>query len=147
MNSIKEDMLNARKGNLVFQIESENCGKWLHGILSKHLGEERVPNYFKLPLLDTQPEGFVKWVFKGIKKLPSKIHTRLLTVMHLPFGAWKGVWVTGSEEEGKKRRLALVNTDFWKDTVVYLPSMLHKKYEQENVSQAIEVRIPMSGKF
>ncbi len=143
MESIKRDMLKARQGNFVFQIESENCGKWIHGILSHHLGDDRVPNYFKLPLLDTQPKGPVKWIFRFLRKLPSNFPIKLLTFMHFPLGAWKGVWL--KSEDGKKFRLALVNTEFWNDTVIYLPAMLHHKYEAEHSYQSLNVRIPTSG--
>lgn len=142
MESIKNDMIEARKGNLVFQIESENCGKWIYGVLSPHLGAERVPNHYLLPLVETEPKGVVKWIFNTLKKLPKKIQVKILAYLHLPFGAWKGVSL--KNESGETVHRNLIKSDFWKDTVVYLPAMLHHKYEQEHNSQAIEVRIPTS---
>ncbi len=105
---------------------------------------ERVPNYFMLPLIETEPQGAVKWIFNSIRRLPSRIQTRVLTFLHLPLGAWKSLW--SQSETGTPKKYTLVDTDFWKDTVVYLPAMLHKKYEEEHSSQAIEVRIPFSRK-
>lgn len=142
MDLIKDDMLEARKGNLFFQIESENCGKWIHGVLSKALTEERVPNYFKLALFETEPKGVVKWIFDTLKKLPNRIGTRLLTYLHLILGGWRGVWY--KSPEGKSSFKNLVATDFWNDTVVYLPAMLHHKYQKEHASQVIDVKIPVA---
>ncbi len=140
MNSIRNDMINARRGNLVFQIESENCGKWIYGILSRHLGHTRVPNHYKIALIHTEPQGFVKWIFGAIKALPTTIQNKTLMLLHLPFGAWRGVQL--ESETGETTHKSLLKTDFWQDTVVYLPAMLHRKYEEDHTSQAIEVRIP-----
>lgn len=144
MESIRNDMIEARRGNLVFQIESENCGKWIYGILSHHLGHTRVPNHYKIALIHTEPQGPVKWIFGCIKKLPRTIQNKVLTLLHLPFGAWRAVRL--KSETGVTTHKSLVKTDFWKDTVVYLPAMLHRKYEEDHTSQAIEVRIPSSKK-
>lgn len=144
MSSIKDDMIEARKNNLVFQIESENCGNWIYGILFDHLGATRVPNHYKIALIHTEPQGLIKWIFDCVKKLPSKFHNRALTWLHLPFGAWKGVHLM--KETGESTHKSLTKTDFWQDTVVFLPAMLHRKYEEDHISQAIEVRIPSPRK-
>jgi len=127
MAVIKEDILKARRSQLVFQIESENCGKWIHTLLASNLGREKVPNLFRLHLLETEPTGFVKWVFNTVRLMPESWHQTLIGWIHLVFGAWKGVWL--ENEQGERIKLTLQQTEFWGDTVVYLPAMLHYHYE------------------
>ena len=50
LDSIKKDMLIARAGNFVYQIESENCAKWAHEKIEAVVGAHRIPNVFQMPL-------------------------------------------------------------------------------------------------
>ena len=70
MDSIKKDIRLSREGNFVYQIESDNCAKWTQEKLENELGQHRVPNLYKMSLLDTEPQGFVSNIFDLIKKLP-----------------------------------------------------------------------------
>lgn len=130
MDAIKEDIQKSRDRNFVYQIESDNCAKWTHETLVKALGEKRVPNLFVMPLLDSEPKGLVNHIFKFIKTLPTGAHVPVLTLLHKPLGASKGVWI---HENGQKIYKSLDNHEFWKTGKVFLPAMLHKQKELELV--------------
>lgn len=148
MNAIREDMIIAQQRNLVYQIESENCAKWLHEKLEAALGEKRVPNLFKMHLLNTEPFGAIATIFNLIKKLPAGIQTRVLTALHLPFGARAKTWII---EEGKKICKSLATHDFWETGEVFLPAYLHHQKEKgvlvlENINSHMEIPIALSWK-
>lgn len=124
MNSIREDIITSRQKNLVYQIESENCAKWVYSALVQAVGFQRVPDLFRMSLLDTEPVGVVAWIFRGIKKLPAAWQVPVLTYLHLPLGASRKIWV---EEEGKKVPKSLVMHPFFKTGQVFLPALLVAK--------------------
>jgi len=131
MDSIRGDIQHARDRNLVYQIESENCAKWTYEKLVDTLGAHRVPNLFLMPLLDTEPAGVVHHVFKMIRNMPSAAHVPVLTLLHKPLGAHKGVWVY---ENGKTVHKSLDKHEFWKTGMVFLPALLHKHVEAQRGS-------------
>lgn len=122
MELIKEDLIKAREYNLVFQIESDNCAKWLYEKLTAIL-TDTVPNLFKMSLMKTEPFGFVGACFNILRKLnvPEQIQFKLLTLIHIPFGASTGTRIL---ENGKLVIKALVNHEFWRTSEVYLPAFL-----------------------
>lgn len=123
---IKQDMFAAIRGDLVYQIQSENCAKWSQKIIEKVIGSYGVPNLFQMPFLDSEPEGIMKVVFAIVKSLPKPWQIPITTFCHLPLGATKGRWVI---EKGKKVWKSLTNHSFWIDTIIYHPSLLHKQQE------------------
>lgn len=131
---IKKDILLSREKNFIYQIESENCAKWSQELLIEVLGP-RVPNLFKMPLLQTEPIGYIAKIFDLIKKLPEKLQTKVLTFLHLPFGAAKGTWII---ENGKKVRKSLTTHEFWETAEVYLPAFLHKQKEVGALNVPVE---------
>lgn len=133
MSLIKRDFLKGRQGNFVYQIESENCAKWVHETLAEVLSENEIPEMFRMRLLDTEPEGVVSHIFKIIKKLPDSWQTPVLTFFHLPMGALKETWII---ENGKKVCKSLRFHDFWKTGIVFLPAMLHKCKDEGRLPRA-----------
>lgn len=127
MLAFKEDILRARKGNMVFQIEAENCGKWLQNHLEDHLGAERVPNLYRFPVLEAEPSGFMARFFGFFKALPRFFGNYLFILSHYPLGAWRGRWVV--DKGGQKVWKSLTNSSFWKDAITYLPAYMHKQHE------------------
>lgn len=127
MDAIKYDVIKSNQKNFVYQIESDNCAKWVHFHLVDLLGAENVPDMFRMHLLDTEPTSFVSSIFKLIKKMPKSLQTRVMTICHLPLGAAKKTWIF---EGGKKVCKSLTRHEFWQTGVVYLPALLHKKKEQ-----------------
>lgn len=131
LDLIKADMMLSRRGSLVYQIESENCAKWVHERLEHILGKERMPDLFWMPLLDTEPEGLVGWVFNTIKKLPQRFQVPVMTFFHIPLGAMQQTWI---EEEGKRLAKSLFYHEFFDHGYVFLPARLnHKIEEQKNI--------------
>ncbi|MGK5594888.1 MAG: hypothetical protein ACSNEK_05985 [Parachlamydiaceae bacterium] len=122
MELIKQDMLRARAYNLVYQIESENCAKWVQTKLEAALGEGKVPNLYKMQLLDTEPESAVSKIFALIKKLPHQWQVPMLSALHLPIGAAKKTWII---ENGRLVAKSLVEHHFFSTGQVYLPAFMH----------------------
>lgn len=129
MNEIKQDIEKARNGNLVYQIESENCAKWVHNKLSAVMGNYSMPHLFYMPLLETEPTGIAKFTFKMIKTLPAALQVPVLSMLHLPLGAFQETVI---EEEGELVTKSLKDHDFFEHGNVYLPALLnHKRMELE----------------
>ena len=123
MNHIGWDMELGRKGKMFYQIQSENCAKWIHDMLHHVVGEENIPNLFFVHFLDTEPLGAVATLFNTIKALPKDFQTYVLTRLHYFLGAsTKGVWID-------KKYISLCRTHFWENGSVYLPAFLHKQQE------------------
>jgi hypothetical protein len=126
MDSIKKDMLLSRAGNLVYQIETENCAKWAHQKIEEIVGHHRIPNVFQMPFLNSEPHGFMETVFAGVKSFPESWHVPTTVIIHFLLGGYKGLWIW---EEGRRVWKALTHHSFWNDTIIYHPSMLHKQQE------------------
>lgn len=139
MDSIKQDMLKSRERNFIFQIESENCAKWIYEKLIDTFGEGKVPNLFKMPLLNTEPGGVVGVIFKLIRKLPASIQTPVITFFHLFLGAAR---VTKIFEKGAPVEKSLTRHSFWQTAEVYLPALLNHQVLQGELADSY---IPTSG--
>lgn len=124
MNTIRRDIVKARAGTLTYQIESENCAKWIQDKLHQLLGMERVPDLFRIAMLDTEPFGPARAMFAVLRRLPSALHSPVLSFLHLLIGGWRGIWI---EENGQREWRSLTTTQFWRDKVCYLPAVLHQK--------------------
>ena len=128
MENIRQDMELSRRGDVVFQIESENCGHWIQSLLEENLGNDRVPNLFRMSLLDTEPpKGWVARAFALIRKMPEYSRAKILAWIHYPFGAWKGRWVV--DRKGKREWKSLNTNAYWQDGIVHLPARLHRSRE------------------
>lgn len=127
MARIKHDMHVAQQGNFIYQIEADNCAKWVQTKLEWLVGKANLPNLFTMSFLDTEPEGPTEAIFWFVKLFPKKWRYWIITRMHLPFGATKGRWVI---ENGKRKYLTLSKSAFWNNIVVYHPSLLHQQQEQ-----------------
>lgn len=124
MQLLKEDILVSRSKNMVYQIQSENCAKWVYTHLVAVLGALAVPDLFRMQLLDTEPQGPVALLFRGIKTIPEKWQVPLLMFLHLPLGAFRKIWI---EEEGIKVAKSLSTHMFFKTGQIFLPALLIAK--------------------
>lgn len=120
LDLIRYDLVKARAGNFVYQIESENCAKWVHENLEAICG--KLDNLFQMRLLDTEPIGVVAWIFSFIRFLPDALQLPLLTFFHFILGAYQKVWIL---ENCKFVCKSLRYHDFWFSGLVYLPAFLH----------------------
>lgn len=132
MEELRQDILRARSGNMVFQIEAENCGHWIQTHLEELLGKELVPNLFRAKLIKSDAQGFMGAFFKFVRMLPTMYHPYAMNIFHYPFGAWRGHYVM--DGNGKRVFKSLNRTSFWKDIVVYMPALLHRQYERGYIS-------------
>lgn len=124
MQFIKNDILEARRYNFIYQIESENCAKWVNKKLEAILGPAEVPNLYRMQLLDTEPEGPVMSLFRLIKKLPKEWQVPVLSFLHLFLGAARETEVI---ENGQLVRKSLASHSFFKTGEVYLPAFMHNE--------------------
>lgn len=132
MEEIRQDIIHARAGNMVFQIEAENCGHWIQTHLEELLGKENVPNLFRAKLLKSDAQGFIGAYFKLVRMLPDIYQSRAMNIFHYPFGAWRGQYVV--DRTGERVFKSLNRTSFWKDIIVYMPALLHEQFERGYIS-------------
>jgi len=126
LERIRRDIVLGRADNFVYQIESENCAKWLHEHLEGVLGEQVVPNLYRTALLATEPVGIMALLFSCLRALPSYGQVLLLRALHIPFGAKRPTWIV---EEGECVPKSLHLHAFWQTAEVFLPAFLHKQQE------------------
>lgn len=126
MDAIKKDVISSRGLNFVYQIESENCAKWVHEKLEASLGVCAVPNLFKMSIFHTEPISFLRTIINFCKIFPVSWQIKVLTFFHLPLGAAQGHWVI---EHGQLVWRALTHHSFWKTGTIYLPCFLHRQKE------------------
>lgn len=119
MRKICGDIHTSRAMNLSYQIQSENCAKWVFHTLEAVLGE--VPDFFRMQLLDTEPGGVIKSVFYWIKMLPQAWQVPVLTFFHIPLGAHRTLWI---QENGEWVPKSLSRHSFFRTGQVYLPALL-----------------------
>ncbi len=133
MDGLKEDIITTRTMNLVYQIESENCAKWVHQKLEGVVGSEKMPDLFRMQLLDTEPQGPIAHLFRWIKQLPARWQVPVLAHLHLPLGAFRKIWII---EEGRKVAKSLSSHPFFETGQIYLPALLVKKVLAASLSAA-----------
>lgn len=121
MESIKQDMLNAQSGTLIYQWEGDNCAKWVQDILEQKMDHGKVPD-LRVPMLYSEPSDPSRHLFAVLRQLPETLHSPVLSFLHYPLGAWRGKWIV---REGKKVWRSLTNSHFWDKKLVYLPAMIH----------------------
>ncbi len=119
---IRLDLIKARAGNFVYQIESENCAKWLHEKLEAVVG--KLYNIFTMKLLNTEPIGLVRWIFDGIKILPESWQVPVLMFFHYLLGAYQKTTIFENNSFIIK---SLSKHTFWKTGEVFLPAFLHQQ--------------------
>ncbi len=143
MRSVKSDMNLSREGHFVYQIESENCAKWSYQKLETIFGYQRLPEIFRMRLLDAEPSGVMEKIFGWIKQLPYWMQTPVTVMCHLPLGARQGRWII---EKGDAVWKSLTHHSFWDDVVIYHPSMLHKKQELGHIGRFVAMGVTFLGK-
>lgn len=129
MEELKKDIEEARKGNMVFQIETENCSKWIQNHLEEILGKNQVPNLFRCKLIKTDIPGIVGKFFKLVRALPKSLQAPVFRTTHWHL-AWKGQYIV--DRQGNRVYMSLNRSKFWNDIIVYLPAILHKHFEDKN---------------
>lgn len=111
LESIKNDILQSRKGNFVFQYLVENCTKWTSDKLEEHAGEEagrlfKCDNYLKL-----EPSGFLGCIMKILKKVKNWFRAVILGTLACFLCGLKSKKVT--REDGTKRVVNVFKTPPW----------------------------------
>ncbi|MCB1113778.1 MAG: hypothetical protein KDK62_03390 [Chlamydiia bacterium] len=128
METIRKDIEGARAGNMVFQIEAENCAHWIQTHLEEILGKSKVPNLFRAKLNKSEAGGLVGGFLRMSRSAPKFLQVPILLSIHYPFGPWRGQYVT--DRTGEKVFKSLNRTSFWKDIIVYTPAFLHYQFEK-----------------
>lgn len=123
MQAIASDIHASLACRFVYQIESENCAKWVHQKLAVVL-REKLPDLFTIALLDTEPQGPVAAIFRWIKRLPHQWRVSVLAYLHLPLGSARGLW---TYEAGRWRWHSLFTHEFSSHGMIYLPALLIEK--------------------
>ncbi len=141
MEMIRKDVVEAEKGNIVFQFGWENCSWWPQKKLEELLGKKeeedngKVPNLFVAHMLDSRPKDPVlSFIFTSCRILHKKLRQVATRVVAFIMGSWRGMWV---EENGKQVYKSMLRSEFTKNCQTYLPPMLHQKIENGDVEGAV----------
>lgn len=142
--SIREDILLAREDNIIFQIQTDNCSKWIQGIITEQFPEKEAPNLFEVDFLETQAQhGVEAKIFAAIKNFPRYVRWGILRFIHFILGGWKGRYI--KDKSGKMVWTSLYRSKWWQDARVYLPSLLHKKHEEKTKHLRQEIEHPVKS--
>ncbi len=141
-DSVKHDVLLSREGNLIYQIQSENCAKWAYEKFVSTLGQERVPEIFRLFFLESEPHGPMANLFALLRSLPEKLQVPVTTIIHYLLGAHKGRLII---EKGEVVWKSLTYHSFWSDIVIFHPAMLYKKQEMGHIGKSVSFGVTVMG--
>jgi hypothetical protein len=134
MKLIREDMIKAREGNLIFQLGCENCAYWAQATLQK-LASERVPNLFKFSVLDSDPSDLLfSNILKLFRKAPKSWQPHLIGGFDLALGSWRGLTVV---ENGKKIFKSTLKSPYRQERVIFQPAFLHKQIQDGKLKGVI----------
>ena len=140
MELIQENMIDSREKNFVYQIETENCAKWVQETLVSILGEDKVPNLFKISYLDVELDGVPGAVMNFVRLFPRNWQGWVLTRLHIPLGAGSGVWI---EKGGKRFFISLKSLPFWEDAMIYAPPLLHHQQQNGTLGKVSQTRVSL----
>lgn len=147
---IKEDILKARSGDLVFMLAGENCAYTPQTDLEWLLGKEKdggkVPNLYVTDLFNISIDnpiarGFVNFV----KFLPRAVQSLITRIVSFVLGAWRGLW---ARENGRKVFKSLSTSFLGKGiktgnngekvhNPIFLPSFMHKQVSDKKLKGVI----------
>jgi len=129
-NEFRVSIENGRSGNLVFSIFANSCAPWSQKMMNsllKKMGKDEQ-NYFRMNILDTEPEGFLKVLLDIVKYCPVWLQpfvTRLILICFYPF---RSILV---EENGEHRRIRCFGCDNWNELKIDIPARLFQVGSQK----------------
>ncbi len=123
MDEIKNDIIKAREGNIVFQFAWENCAYWPSDLIQRVLKEEK--NFFRAPAnLATPKIQPLKSIFSLISKCAKWIQTIAFRALEYLLLGWRKVNII---ENGQSICKCVTNSGFHKIQEMYHPGFLHQQ--------------------
>jgi hypothetical protein len=126
LDILAEDLRKARNGNLLYQIETENCAKWVYETLQRAIGKYALPNLFRMPLLETEAGGVMGAIFRAITWLPLSLQVPIMVLAHIPAGSFQRTFIL---EQGRRVRKSVLSHEFSNHGYVFLPALLIHRLE------------------
>lgn len=123
LDSLKRDLLNARSGNLAFQILIENCTDWIAKKVRKYVGIEQG-KLFDIPFLELEPSGCLSSLMKTLRKSSPCMRDAILYSMAFIMGGSRSQTLT--KKDGTKRKVSIMANPPWK-RVFHHPAVLFRK--------------------
>lgn len=111
LDSIKNDMIQSRSKNLIFQYLIRNCTYWSSSKLKEFVGEKEgklfeLENYLKL-----EPTGFLGGVMKILRNVKDWFRRVIMGSLAILFCGWKKMKIT--REDGTKEVVNVFKTPPW----------------------------------
>lgn len=110
LDSIKNDIEQADKGNFVFQYLVKNCTDWTVDKVRDFVGEKES-HLFDLPYLQLQPSGFLGCVIKILRKTKDVFRKIVFSILAFIFCGWKKKTVV--HMNGEKEVVNVFKTPPW----------------------------------
>lgn len=146
MELIREDLIKARNGNVIFQFTWENCSFWPQALMDKMLGKAsqggQSPNLFITPLTSVTAPKPVGYIFKLYRALPAKLQPKYIRILEFILNSNRGVWVT---ENGAKVYKCTAKCDFRKEQKTYQPGFLHHQILQKKLNGVVWTGVRSKG--
>lgn len=141
MDNIRQDLVKAQEGNIVFQFPWENCAWWSQNQLEKIFGSEEhggsVPNHFRTSLLNAKPRlRPLAKIIDFCRQLKGKMQSVAVKVVEFMLCSWRSITVV---EDGKKVSKSVATSKHTENIEIFHPSALHERI----ISGVIKGRITM----
>lgn len=122
MDEIKEDIIRAREGNIVFQFAWENCAYWPADLLKRVLKDD-CPNFFRAPANIATPKiQPLSAIFSFIRKSAEWIQKIAFRALEYLLLGWRYVDII---EKGQRIRKCVFNSGFHETCEMYHPALNH----------------------
>ena len=127
MDHIRQELIKADSNNVIFQFSGENCAFWVQSLLQT-LVPERVPNLFKIYLLDVHPSHpALGKIFRVFRRAPKAFQRTIIRVFDRCLGSHRKLAIT---ENGKSLFKSLMTTPSRNEQAIFAPGLLHKQIEE-----------------
>lgn len=113
MKAIKADIEAGRKGDLAYQLFTENCGMWTCKIASQVFPEnaKQFEELFATSFMNARPLGMAGVLFSIVKKLPRFLQAPALSLIFLPLGS--RIAKTVKKSDGTAEKVSLAARPVW----------------------------------
>jgi hypothetical protein len=128
LESIRQDILHARKGLLAFQILVHNCTDWVCHKIKHYVDDPIAKNIFAMHLTDLEVQGPFGFIMRTAKRLPERLNRLFFRALAVLIGGKQKLHVM---KKGRLKPISVARKRPYERDFQH-PGMLWRKLEKVN---------------